>query len=714
MTRLAPVLKQRFFTTDGIPLAGGKLYSYAAGTVTPLVTYADETGSTTNANPVVLDANGEADVYLGTAQYKFILQNSLDVTQWTKDNVNGNLTTAIDGIDGKSLRSGTTAPGGGDGNDGDFYIRTTTNYLYGPKASGTWPAGVSIVGPTGDTGATGSTGDTGATGSSGVIWRSGSGVPADALGANGDFYLDTATSDVYLKASGAYSLNTNIKGATGATGATGDAGTNGLGVPAGGATGQVLSKIDAIDNNTEWSTPNAAHSGLSGLTTGDDHTHYALLAGRAGGQIVKGGTASGDDLTLQSTNHATKGTITAGIIEVDEVNNRVGIGMAGAAPSHRAHFRAGADDYAHGFAFDHVSGGANSLWRIYPDLNGSFSIYNPAQATTVFNISATAQQLRLGEGGADGGAVNIRSQSGQTAHHTLVLKKLGSQTGDALRYYDTNGSTVLAKIDVAGAATFSGVTSSSNLITGYATTASAAGTTTLVVGSKQIQYFTGSTTQTVVLPVTSTLVLGQQFLIVNRSSGVVTVQSSGANSIQAMAANTQLLATVILTSGTDAASWDAVYASNALASGGGATTSTEWAAFTPTTTGFGTPTSVSFFWRRVGDTMHVKGHMVTGTITAATGSILLPDSKTIDTAKVELASTSGAVGPVVGNFYQTAASASGPMVLMTTDSTTLVYTGNFYGVANFRQNPNFNTVGYSTTGLHINFSVPISGWTNSN
>lgn len=51
------------------------------------------------------------------------------------------------------------------------------------------------------------------------------------------------------------------------------------------------------------------HSSLQGLTIGDDHTQYALLAGRSGGQTLKGGTASGDDLILQSTNHVTRGHI---------------------------------------------------------------------------------------------------------------------------------------------------------------------------------------------------------------------------------------------------------------------------------------------------------------------------------------------------------------------------------------------------------------------
>lgn len=83
---LAPLAKQRFFDTNGDPLAGGKLYTYEAGSLTPKTTYSDRDG-TANANPVVLDANGECDVWLDTGYYKFILKNSSDVTQWTKDEV---------------------------------------------------------------------------------------------------------------------------------------------------------------------------------------------------------------------------------------------------------------------------------------------------------------------------------------------------------------------------------------------------------------------------------------------------------------------------------------------------------------------------------------------------------------------------------------------------------------------------------------------------
>jgi hypothetical protein len=90
----------------------------------------------------------------------------------------------------------------------------------------------------------------------------------------------------------------------------------------------------------------------------------------------------------------------------------------------------------------------------------------------------------------------------------------------------------------------------------YTTTATAATTTTLTNASTYYQYFTGSTTQTVVLPVTSTLSTGWSFHIANNSTGNLTVQSSGANTVVTILPNTTAHITCILTSGTTAASWD--------------------------------------------------------------------------------------------------------------------------------------------------------------
>jgi len=111
------------------------------------------------------------------------------------------------------------------------------------------------------------------------------------------------------------------------------------------------------------------------------------------------------------------------------------------------------------------------------------------------------------------------------------------------------------KVTKGGTGSGSGPLAIANL-TGYTTTATAAGTTTLTAASTQKQFFTGTTTQTIVLPVTSTLVLGMGYLIENNSTGILTVQSSGANEITTIPSGLTVLFTCILTSGTTAASWD--------------------------------------------------------------------------------------------------------------------------------------------------------------
>lgn len=94
----------------------------------------------------------------------------------------------------------------------------------------------------------------------------------------------------------------------------------------------------------------------------------------------------------------------------------------------------------------------------------------------------------------------------------------------------------------------------------FTTTATAAGTTTLTVSSTPIQEFTGATTQTVVLPVVTTLPkTGFSFYIVNNSSGALTVNSSGGNLVQSLAADSAAMITCILLTGTTASSWDSAY-----------------------------------------------------------------------------------------------------------------------------------------------------------
>ncbi len=77
----------RAFDSSGDPLAGGKLYTYDTITTTPRATY-DNDGAA-NANPVILDANGEAEVWLDNGLYRLVLHDADDILQWTIDSVTG-------------------------------------------------------------------------------------------------------------------------------------------------------------------------------------------------------------------------------------------------------------------------------------------------------------------------------------------------------------------------------------------------------------------------------------------------------------------------------------------------------------------------------------------------------------------------------------------------------------------------------------------------
>lgn len=108
----------QFFDANGNPLVGGKLYTYSAGTTSPLATYTDSTGTSANTNPIILDSRGEANVWLGVGSYKMVLKDSVDALIWTVDNILGAPSSnaalvALAASDGSSLvgfiQSGTGA-----------------------------------------------------------------------------------------------------------------------------------------------------------------------------------------------------------------------------------------------------------------------------------------------------------------------------------------------------------------------------------------------------------------------------------------------------------------------------------------------------------------------------------------------------------------------------------------------------------------------------
>lgn len=97
----------QFFSNLGIPLAGGKIYTYQAGSSTPLATYSDNGGVYPNTNPIVLGVDGRPadEIWLTYGyNYKFVLKDANDVTIQTYDNLYG-----IIGVQGTP---GTTTPSG--------------------------------------------------------------------------------------------------------------------------------------------------------------------------------------------------------------------------------------------------------------------------------------------------------------------------------------------------------------------------------------------------------------------------------------------------------------------------------------------------------------------------------------------------------------------------------------------------------------------------
>lgn len=314
-------------------------------------------------------------------------------------------------------------------------------------------------------------------------------------------------------------------------------------------------------------------NGGTGLTSG---TSGGILGYTASGTLASSGALTANQLIVGGGAGATPATLAAGsqfqVLIMGASNpgyGQVNLGQSAAITGTLPIGNGGTGQVTAPAAFNALS----------PITTTGDMIYSPS--------SATSQRLSIGSSGnvltVSGGVPTWAppATSGTVTSVAMTVPTFLSIGGSPITSSGTlavslsgtalpvaNGGTAVTSVTISPtASSFAGWDANKNLsanshINAYTTTATAAGTTTLVVGSTYQQYFTGSTTQTVVLPVTSTLVVGQQFQIINNSTGIVTVQSSGANTIVAMAAGgTSLLVTCILTSGTTAASWASNYTS---------------------------------------------------------------------------------------------------------------------------------------------------------
>lgn len=90
MAQILPPVKFRVTDISGFPLDGGKVYAFFPGTNNPKDTFTDATGSIMNDHPVILDARGEADIWLENNQpYKIVVRDSSEAIIYSVDNVIG-------------------------------------------------------------------------------------------------------------------------------------------------------------------------------------------------------------------------------------------------------------------------------------------------------------------------------------------------------------------------------------------------------------------------------------------------------------------------------------------------------------------------------------------------------------------------------------------------------------------------------------------------
>ena len=169
------------------------------------------------------------------------------------------------GANGSTIGYGTTAPTTSTGNNGDFYINTSTDFIYGPKANGAWPTGISLIGPQGAMGAPGANGNT-------IDY--GTTAPTATTGNNGDFYINTATNYIYgPKANGIWPMGVSIIGPQGISGAPIDSTSVGI---------VAFWKFEGNAND-------ASGNGHNGMAMGGVASTYDRF-GRAGGAFYFDGT----------------------------------------------------------------------------------------------------------------------------------------------------------------------------------------------------------------------------------------------------------------------------------------------------------------------------------------------------------------------------------------------------------------------------------------
>lgn len=535
-----------FVTTFGV-LRGIDTSAYAAGTPIWLSQTAGEFTSTKPVAPAhlvflgwVIKSNASSgeifihinngweldelhNVYIDNPTQGQALTYNATAGYWTN-------TTAV----GPTGPTGATGSAGPTGPTGDIGAVGPT----GPTGS------QGVAGPTGPTGNTGSTGPTGPTGTQGVSGPTGptgaQGIagPTGPTGAQGN---TGPTGPTGTQGVAGPTGPTGAQGVVGPTGPTGAQGNNGPTGPTGaqgvaGPTGPTGAQGVAGPTGPTGTQGNTGPTGPTGVAGPTGPTGTQGIAGPTGPTGAQGNVGPTGPTGAQGVAGPTGPTGDQGLT-----------GPTGPTGTQGASGPTG------------PTGSTGLTGPTGP--TGSQGIAGPTGPTGSQGLTGpTGPQGVAGPTGPTGAASTVAGPTGPTGPSpdtSTFVQGPASATDNAIARFDlTTGKLIQnssAFVDD------NGNVSGNNVNSGYTTTATAAGTTILTAASTGIQYFTGTTTQTVQLPVVSTLALGWSYHIANTSTGVVTVTSSGGNAVGTIPPGTSAMATCILTTGTTNASWDIGY-----------------------------------------------------------------------------------------------------------------------------------------------------------
>jgi hypothetical protein len=281
-----------------------------------------------------------------------------------------------------------------------------------------------LMGPMGPVGATGAPGATGATG---------------AIGPMGFPGLDGEMGDEGFAIPGPVGPT----GATGATGTTGAQGPIGPAIPLLedvsvedvmrlGSPTLTVADIPALPTSKITTGTFDHHSQLTNFTANDDHTQYAFLNGRSGGQTLTGDAGAGGNLYLQSTAHATKGNVqlasstlvfveTSGLASIYANMSTAGVGLATVL----------------GVADPGIqSSGVTNSSIVIPPANGLYKVAVYVEVTTGAGTATVAVSIKYNDDSAT--AQTLSGFSGlsltTTGNHNMSVFFVRALTTAAIQY----------------------------------------------------------------------------------------------------------------------------------------------------------------------------------------------------------------------------------------------------------------------------------------